>query len=296
MRVRQRILFVFMLVLGLFMLYPLFFALFASVSTNAEYIQSTFMPIPKTFWENISNYGLVFRNSTLLRSIGVTVMRIVWGFFITTTTSYIGGYVFAKMRFPLKRTFFLILIISTMIPGVALLVPNYIWMAKFPLVGGNDITGNGGTGYIENPIMLIFFGGWISPYNMYLFRQTLYSLGNEMKEAAEVDGAGLFKIMFQVYFPLCSPIVAVILLGSIVGNWSEYLGNTIYLRGSSEWWTVGNIIYDMINQYSSLARPGGPDYPKAFATAMVSIAPPVITYVILQGYVTEGLTAGAVKG
>ena len=117
-----------------------------------------------------------------------------------------------------------------------------------------------------------------------------------MKEAAEVDGAGLFKIMFQVYFPLCSPIVAVILLSAIVGNWSEYLSNTIYLRGTSEWWTVGNIIHSLMNEYSSLARVGGPDYPKAFATAMVSIAPPVITYVILQGYVTEGLTAGAVKG
>ncbi|MBQ7163710.1 MAG: carbohydrate ABC transporter permease [Clostridia bacterium] len=296
MKVRQRILFVIMLLLGIFMLYPLLFALFASLSDLGEYYQARFLPVPKEFWKHFDNYVLVFRNSRLTRSLGITLMRTVYSFFITTFTSYIGGYVFAKLKFPFKRFCFLFLITSMMIPGVALFVPNYIWLARFPLVGGNDITGNGGTGYIDNPLMLIFLSGWIQPYNIYLFRQTLYSLGNEMKEAAEVDGASLFTVMFRVYFPLCSPIVAVILLAAIVGNWSEYVGNTIYLRGRSEWWTVGNIIYGLIDEFSSIARTGGPDYPKAFATAMVSIVPPVLTYILLQRYVTEGLTAGAVKG
>ena len=293
---RQRIVFIIMLVLGLLMLYPLVFTIMASLSTNAEYYAASFMPIPLEFWKHFDNYSAIFRNSSLIRALGVTLLRTTYSFFITVVTSYLGGYVFAKMRFPFKRFSFLFLICSMMVPGVALFVPNYIWMARFPLVGGNDILGQGGSGYIDNPLMLIFLSGWIQPYNIYLFRQCLYSLGNEMKEAAEVDGAGLGTIMFRVYFPLCSPIVAVILLAAIVGNWSEYVSNTIYLRGSDEWWTVGNIIFGMMEEYASTARTGGPDFPKSFATAMISIVPPVLTYIVLQRYVTEGLTAGAVKG
>ena len=141
-------------VLGFVMLYPLFYCLLGSVSTTDEFTLAKLIPIPRQPFKEISNYLLIFRGDTglaLTRAVILTVIRIAVMFTITTFISVLGGYVYSKVEFTGKRVMFLILMSSMMIPGAALIVPGFVWMARFPLVGGNNIMGLGGRGFIENP-------------------------------------------------------------------------------------------------------------------------------------------------
>ncbi len=294
-KVQQAAMLSFLLIVGIALLYPLYYALFGSVSTNREFLSAVFLPIPKDPIAGLKNYATVFMSATILRTLAVTLGKIVYHFAITIFTSVLGGYVFAKLRFPAKRMFFMVLISSMMIPGVALIVPSYIWMARFPLLGGNDILGRGGSGFLSNPWVLVLTG-WLNVYNIFLCRQAFASTGDEMAESAQMDGAGLLRVVFGIYTPLIRPILAVMFLNQFLGTWNDYMFNFIYMTDATKWHTIGNVVVALMDVYSNPQRLGGPDYPIVFAVAIASMVPPIIVYALLQRQFTEGLSMGAVKG
>ncbi|MDR1094154.1 MAG: carbohydrate ABC transporter permease [Clostridiales bacterium] len=295
-RVKNTVLYAALALLGVILLYPVFFGLLGSLSTPSEFYKAVVLPVPHSpFKQFADNYQLIFTDETLLRALAVTFGKMAWGLIISVPVSVLLGFVFAKMRFPLKRTFFLILMSSMMIPGPAMIIPNYIWMARFPLMGGNNIVGQGGTGFLNNPWMFVLTG-WVGVYNIFLCRQCFATLGNEMNEAAEIDGAGFLRTVFTIYMPLVTPILAVMFLNSFVGSWNDYLGNLIYMPDAKQWWTVGNVFVDIMAMFSDASGLTQPNYPAAFGVAFVSMVPPIVAYACVQEQFTKGLAMGAVKG
>jgi multiple sugar transport system permease protein len=280
---------------GLVMTYPLLFALFSSVSTVAEYRKAVIIPIPLNAMANLQNFAMVFKVKSIYRAVIVTLLKIAVNTVFVVFTSVLCGYAFSMLNFTLKRSLFLILISGMMIPGVAMMVPNFVWMAKFPLVGGNDILGRGGSGFIDNP-MLLFITGNISAYNIFLCRQSLISLGGEIGESAKIDGASYIRIVFLIYMPLIKPIISVMFLNIFVASWNNYMTSLVYLSGVPEWNTVGKIFSDFVEHYANPGIFGGADYPKSFAVAIIAMTPPLIVFVFVQKSFIEGLSMGAVKG
>lgn len=283
---------------GLALLYPLYYAIFGSISTKEEFAMATLIPIPHNAWnEFVTNYTLLFRasDSSILRSMGVTFLRMAWSFFISTVTAVLGGFAFAKLHFPFKKPLFLFMLGTMMIPGVALMIPNYIWLTKFPLVGGNNILGEGGSGFVNNPLYL-FATGWVGVYNIFLFRQAFVGIGGELMESAKIDGANLLRVIFTIYTPLVAPLIFVILLNSVTGIWSDYMTDIIYLPDNAAWWSLGRSTIWWADYYTNVNLSGGADYPKAFAVLVFMMIPPVILFIAVQRKFVAGLTAGAVKG
>lgn len=289
-------LFLFLTILGIVLLYPFIYSILGSVSTNEEYLYSTLLPFPKQAFSHLKNYLVIFASERLPRSLLITLFKIIWLYVTSLFTALLGGYAFAKLKFPYKKPMFIVLVGSMMIPGVALFVPNYIWMANFPLLGGNNLFGEGGSGFVNNPIAMICLLGWVNSGNLYLFKQAFMGMGNELKEAAQIDGANLFQIVFEIYAPLLKPLAAVFLLNTFIGVWGDYMGNLIYLPAKTDWWTIGTVVVSLMDDFTNTARYGGVDYPKAFAVAVVSMLPPILIYAGLQKNVTEGLAMGSVKG
>ena len=284
-----------MLVAGIMLLYPVFFGFLGSISTQSEFVKTVFLPVPKTPFANFArNYKLIFTNDTILRALGVTAFRIAWNLAVTAFTSVLLGFIFSKMRFPLKRVFFIVLISSMMIPAPAMIIPNYMWMSDFPLMGGNNLFGRGGSGFLNNPLGIVLTG-WVSVYNIFLCRQCFATLGNELKEAAQIDGAGFLKTVFVIYMPLIKPIIAVMFLNVFVGTWNDYLGNLIYMPDAKQWWTIGNVFVVMMQMFADNGT-AFTDYPAAFGIAFVSMVPPIIIYALVQEQFTKGLAMGSVKG
>ena len=287
--------YVFLMVLGLVLLYPLFYALFASLSTQEAIDANPAWPAITDVVGGIRNYGVLFTADGLIFSVLITLARILLYVVILLFTSVLGGFVFAKREFPGKNVLFMAMMISTMIPGVALTVPSYVFNSKFPLVGGNNILGQGGSGFINNPALL-FVTGWISVYNIFLCRQMISTQGGELGEAAEIDGAGFLREVFLIYFPLLKPVCAVIVLNLAVGMWGDFMTSYVYLPDLPQWDTLGKKVSDLMDFYLNPNQGDGVDIPGAFAVSMVALVPPVILFLFLQKSFIEGLSLGGVKG
>ena len=288
--------YLFLTIGGIVMVYPFVYSLLGSLCSVEEYKASLLLPIPKHPWTELGNYAILFKAETdILFPMFLTVSRMVVGFVVSVFVSSFGGYVFAKVNFKYKRIVFTILLSSTMIPGVAMMVPNFIWMSKFPLVGGNNILGDGGTGWVDNPGVL-YITGWVSAYSIFLFRQCFVSLGNDMAESGEIDGASFVRIVLQLYLPLVRPIFSMMILNTFVANWNDYMTSLIMLPSKTEYRLLATTSATLMELFSNPQRFGGADYPKTFAIATVMMIPPLIVYLLVQKQFVEGLAMGAVKG
>ena len=287
---------IFLILGALFMLYPLAFAFLGQFVSIEGFYEVGVLPVPQGFSYLFSNLGLIFRRTEIYVSILLTLPRFVWYSFILIFTSVLGGYAFAKVKFKFKKAAFYIIMSSMMIPGIALLVPQYLELMRFPLVGGNDILGKGGSGFRDNPALL-FITGCFSAYNIFLVRQMLTQMGNEYKEAAEIDGAGFFRIIFSIYMPMLTPVIALMVVQTFIGQWNDYLFPMIFLSGARELWPIGVLSVKIQSDYLSPAGTGGGlmNYPMVMTMGVVMMIPPIVAYICCQKYFVQGLAVGGIK-
>lgn len=284
------------MILGaILMLYPFVFAFLGTMTTAEELIVSgSILPIPKHPLNLFINLRGIFRQPYIFTSLLLTLARFVWYAFIISATSILGGYAFAKIKFKGKKVAFYILMSSMMIPGIAMLLPQYKMLMGFPLVGGNDIHGMGGFGFGSNPAVL-FILGWFSAYNIFLVRQMLSGIGNEYKEAAQIDGAGFLRIVFSIYMPMLTPVIALIIIQTFIGQWNDYLFPKLFLAGSQNLWPIGVLSVHIQQSLMTDVRGGIANYPMALAMGVVMMIPPVAVFIAFQKYFVQGLTLGGVK-
>lgn len=284
-----------MLLTSIIMIYPLIYMFLGALADKTMYLDSGLFPKPQLSAERLKNFTLFFKAEGLMQSLFMTFVRILFYAVINIVGSTVGGYIFSKFDFKGKQAVFLYFMSSMMIPGVAIMVPSYIMMAKFPLVGGNNILGQGGSGFINN-IGVLFVTGWVPVYNMFLMRQAFSGFGSEMKEAAQVDGAGHFKIMFEIYLPLALPCLAVMLIGMVIGFWNEYLNCLVYLPDLKEFHTIGTKIIQILERYGTEGYDIIPNYPRIYGISFMFMLFPIVIFLCFQKFMISGLTMGAVKG
>ena len=111
------------------------------------------------------------------------------------------GYAFARINFPLRRFFFVLVLVGMMIPTQVTLVPLFILIRHFPLAGGNNLLGQGGTGLVDT------YAGLILPYiagsfGVFMCRQFYVLFPAELDEAAIIDGCSRFRTFLLIYLPL----------------------------------------------------------------------------------------------
>lgn len=269
------------LILGsIVMLYPFLFAFLGMFVSVEGFYEVSVLPIPESAKYMIENFQKIFARKEIYRSVIVTLVRFVWYTALLSLTSVLGGYVFAKVNFGGKKIAFYLLMSSMMIPGVAMLTPQYLMFSKMSLTGKPAI---------------LFITGCFSAYNIFLVRQTLTGLGDEYKEAAEIDGAGFLRIVFGIYMPMLKPVLAVIIIQTFIGQWNDYIFPTIFLSGVQEWHPIGVLSVNIQSDYINQSFGGLINYPIAMAMSVFMMVPPVIVYIIFQKNFVEGLTAGGVK-
>lgn len=280
---------------SLIMLYPFAFALLGTFKSVEGFYEVSFIPVPENPAYLFENVAKILKREEILPSVLLTLVRFAWYAFFVTGTSILAGYVFSKVNFRFKKTAFYLLMSSMMIPGVALLIPQYILLSRFPLVGGNDVLGKGGTGFLDNPAIL-FVTGLFSAYNIFLVRQALEGIGNEYKEAAEIDGASFLSVVFRIYMPMLKPVIAVMVIQLFIGQWNDYLFPFLFLSSGELTKPIGVVSVNIQSDYLYTAGSGGlMNYPLVMTMAVLMMIPPVAVYVAFQKYFVEGLTVGGVK-
>jgi multiple sugar transport system permease protein len=281
---------------SLVILYPLSFTVLATFTSTQQYYRTSFFPIPDTL--DFHNYTAILSDCSqgcLTFSIFITAVRALWYIFWAMLVSLLGGYVFARLTFPLKGPLFLFFLTGLMVPPLLTTLPLYIMLARFPLVGENDIWGQGGHGFVNDwPALGIV--GLVNVIALFLVKQNYEMMPADYEEAARVDGAGTFRVIFQIYLPMLKPVLTAVAILEFVAIWNDYLWPLIIVGGNKDVTPVALTVQRLIYAYTQRQAETVADFPLIFAAATLMSIPTILVYLALQRYFVQGLVGVGIKG
>lgn len=273
---RRRVAYLLMLGYAALMFVPFAWTVITSFKTRSDSVRLTIIPDPFTLagWEfafETLDPGIVtlFTNSMILAGV-VTVSNLVLG--------SLGGYAFARLRFPGREILFLVVLATLMIPDQLRLVPLYVMFTEVGLIRG--------VGQYLSVILVLA----ISATSIFLLRQYFLSIPRDLEEAARIDGAGFFTTFRKVMLPLASPALAAVAILQFQGTWNGFFWPVILLRDRDHW-TIPMSLYLFREQGGLLTN-----WPPLMAVIIIATIPILILYIFFQRYFVEGVAASGVKG
>jgi multiple sugar transport system permease protein len=281
---------------SLVILYPLVFMVSSTFTSPEAYYRTAFFPIPDTFdFHNYETILLDCSQGCITRSIGITSLRALWYIAWAMLISVLGGYVFARLTFPFKNALFLFFLSGLMVPQLLTTLPLYIMLARFPLVGENDILGQGGHGFV-NDWPALGMVGLVSVIALFLIKQNYEMMPPDYEEAARVDGAGTLRVIFQIYLPMLRPALTAVAIIEFVAIWNDYFWPLIAVGGNREITPVALTVQRLIYAYTQRQADTVADFPLIFAAATLMSIPTILVYLALQRYFVQGLVGVGLKG
>ncbi len=192
---------------------------------------------------------------------------------ITLVVAGLGGYAFARLRFPGREILFFAVLATLMVPDQLRLVPVYEMLVKWHLI-------NSYTGYV-----LVKLGLATS---LFLMRQYFLTIPKDLEEAAKLDGAGYFKTFWRVMLPLAGPALAAVTILEFQGAWNDFFWASLLLQ-TPDHYTVQIGLAQFVFQYHT-------EWPKLMAASVIAILPIVAVYLVFQRYFVAGVASAGVKG
>ncbi len=284
-------------VIGFILLYPLIYAILVSLMGIGEYSKSTSL-FPISANPSLMKYITILSFGDVAYWFRNTVFRVLWYLAFILGTSIVLGYFYAKRNFAGKKFTFYLLLSTMMIPNVATIVPLFIIFARWPFAGGNDVF-LGGHG-ILNTWGAVLLPGLFNVYSMFLTKQFYETLPGEYEESAKIDGAGTFRLIFQIYTPMLKPVLAFIFITISVQLWNDYQ-ISLFFTNDGGGKNLMQLAYGMTKLTRLLSESKVDnniliDYPSAFAGYVLALLPTIVLYVKFQRYVVQGFVASGIKG
>lgn len=260
-------------VLTVIFLFPFLICILMSVKSKQE-TSLGILSLPKMIhWENFTTAMekakilLSMKNSLI-----ITICSVIIILLVASTAAYAIGRQYKKRFYRFYET---LLVGSMMLPFQVIMVPVYRMYKNLNML--NTRTG-----------AVIMISGLAIAYSTVMIIGFVRGIPLELEEAAEIEGAGRFKIFFSIIFPLLKPILATVATLQFLAVWNEFNVSILLLQDEAIK-TIPMQQYVFFGAY-------GADYNTAFAAAVIAMIPVVIIFLILQKQVVAGMTAGAVKG
>ncbi|MDY0914016.1 carbohydrate ABC transporter permease [Rathayibacter festucae] len=251
--------------------FPLYWMLVIAFSPRGE----VFSPGPPRFWPSeisLENFATVFARFPVGEWF---VNSVVIGAFVTAFTvvlNLLAGWGFARLRFPGRNLLFLLALATMMIPVQAIMV------AQFKLVTGLQIYGT---------YWSVILPGAAAAFGIFLARQFFLSIPEELIEAARIDGAGHLRVFLQIVLPLSKPLIAVLILLTLLGSWNDFAWPLIALKDNELFTLPIGLLY--------LKGQSTPDYSASMALALVSVLPMVLLFLAFQRYFVQGFARSGIR-
>lgn len=270
-----------MLAVLVYFLIPLFWLVVAATKTTGDLFSTFGLWLGEDFslFSNIRD-TFTYDGGVYTRWMLNTLVYSVASASGATALCALGGYGFAKYRFRGNDALFGVVLGSVMVPTTALAIPIYLLFSK--------------VGLVDTPWAIIL-PSLVSPFGLYLMRVYAQDAVSEsLLEAARLDGAGEFRIFFQVVLRSLAPGLVTVLLFTLVATWNNYFLPLIMLNDPKLYpITVG------LSNWSSQAIGGRSSNPELLAFvvtgSLLSVVPLIAAFLLLQRYWQAGLTAGSVK-
>ncbi|MBF2683022.1 carbohydrate ABC transporter permease [Listeria welshimeri] len=266
------------LLISLVTVFPLIWTVSTSFKPTSEILSNGMNLIPKMFtW---GNYKDVFSTTPFARYLVNSLILAVGGVLSNLFFGSLAGYAFAKLPFKGKKGLFMTFLGSMMIPAVVTMIPSFLVLKNFPLMGGNDITGHGGMGFI-NTYWAILIPGAAGAFSIFFMKQFFETLPDELSEAARIDGCSEFKIFWKIYMPLAKTALATLGIMTFQAGWNQFMWPLIVLN-SQKMMTVQVGLASF--QYNESAN-----YGALMAGTIVSTIPVLFVFIFAQKYFVEGI-------
>lgn len=285
-RASDIVLVVLCVIILIIVIYPLYYVLIASFSDPYDvYAGKTFL-LPSGF--TLKGYQAVFADESIFRGILNSFKYTIVGTIFSVAMIFLTAYPLSRKDMPGRKLLSIFFIITMYFGGG--LIPTYLVVKDTGLMGS---------------MWALFLPGGVAVGNMIIVRNYIEnSIPGELLEAAEIDGCSHFRLFFSMIIPLSMPIMAVMVVFSMVAYWNDWFTAMIYLpdemaplplvlrnvlikSSASAASTVGTGGYAELNKLTEMIK---------FASIFVAAAPMLIIYPFVQKYFEQGFMAGAVKG
>ena len=277
-----------MILLSLCFIYPIVMTLAQSFSDAKAMVGKTVFLFPVGF--SLDSYKQLLSDISILRYYWNTIVYAGLGTFLTLTLTGMLAYPLTARDFKGKRVISVMLLITMFFGGG--MIPTYLVYKDMY--------------HLTNTLWVMILPGAVSAWNVIIFKNFFNSIPVELREAARIDGAGHFRILFQIVMPLSKPLLATIGLFTIVGHWNGYFNALLYLDSADKFpiqMFLRKILVlseissgadlqnlDILRQLANT----NPTTVKAAAT-IITIIPILCVYPFLQKYFTKGMMLGSVK-
>lgn len=275
------LIYVVLLVLALLIIIPVLWTFMSSLKSNNEFIKNP-IGFPKELqWVNFvnawveANMGSYFFNSVLVTLMAIGLLLVL---------ALPASYVLSRFNFPLKK------VINTAFMGGLFVNVSYIVIPIFLMLNGADRK-LGFQFFLNNKFILaLVLASTALPFTIYLLSSYFVTLPKDFEEAAYVDGSSYFHTMTRIMIPMAKPSVITVILFNFLGFWNEYIVSvTLMTEESNYTLPVGLMV---LNQSSMQKAEWG----RLFAGLVIVMLPTLILYMCVQRKLTQGMTAGGVKG
>ena len=254
----------------------LFFTPFVwSISTSFKTLPDSafFNLIPDPFtteaWKSVWN-DYDFKRYAL-NSLFLAVVVTLLNLFLAS----LGGYAFARLRFPGREVLFVLILGTLMIPDQLRLIPVFVMLTNWHLIGNF-------TGYILINL--------VTAVNLFFMRQYFLTIPRDFEEAAKLDGAGYFKTFWRIMLPLAGPAIAALAILQFQGTWNDFFWPLILFgQGSEHLYTMQLGLAQLTLTYQTL-------WPQLMAGSLIAIAPILLIFLVFQRFFVSGVTAAGIKG
>jgi multiple sugar transport system permease protein len=221
-------------------------------------------------YQNLWTGSIPFQRFYINTAIIVIFVEI--GTLLSCTTT---AYAFARLKWWGRDTWFVVLLATMMLPFHVIMIPIYMIFRSL--------------GWLDTWLPLIvpaFFG---NPFYIFLLRQFFLGLPRDLEDAARVDGAGSFRILWQIFLPLSKPVLVTVAMFTFVATWNDFLGPLLYLTSINNMTvTVGLSMF--------IGRTGATNWPNMMAGATLALTPILILFLVFQKYFVKGIALTGMKG
>ncbi|SFR75530.1 carbohydrate ABC transporter permease [Anaeromicropila populeti] len=273
-------------------MYPFYYLFINSISANNLSSSGDIVFFPRQI--HFQNYRQVLQIRGLMTAAYVSVFRTSVGTVCTVLASAFLGFMFTQEKMWKRKIWYRMLVITMYFN--AGLIPMYLIMMRLHLV---------------NKIWVYIIPAIVQPFNIILVKTFIESISKSLQEAAEIDGASVFKVFYKIVLPITKPILATIAIFSAVNQWNSFQDTLIYIT-DQKLYSLQYVLWTYINAASAIATQmknsfGSAVNGAAIATtqtpvsvqmtvSIIVIIPIICVYPFFQRYFVKGIMIGSVKG
>ncbi len=264
-------LYILIIVTVLLTIMPFIWMVSTSLKAEGEIFTETLEFIPKK--PTIVNYVDLFKKVDFARpfinSVVITIGTILLSLFINS----FAAYAFSKINFPGREKLFTLLLMTMMIPGQVTMLPSFLILKNL--------------GLLNNYLGLIIPAS-ASVFSIFLLRQFMIGIPDELLEAARIDGCSEFKIYWKIMLPLCKPVIATLIIFGFMNAWNAFLWPLIVMLDESMY-TLPIALANLNGQYDTA-------WGLLMAGSVVVVLPVIIVFLIMQKQYIKGIATSGIKG